>query len=86
MSEYTDNDVPIECVECTVIVEGIDTMKAHILSKHPDYSIEEADNFARVWAESTYEQIDADNAYRADYFHRHGEDPYEPESDKDYGD
>lgn len=87
MSEYTDKDVPIECAECSELVEGVLPMVEHLLSNHSkDYTPEEAANFARVWADDTYEEIDAANAYRADYFRKHGEDPFEPRSDQDYGD
>jgi hypothetical protein len=85
--EYTDKDIPIECSECGEYQEGIPDMISHLLSKHPNsYTPEEAANFADIWADNAYEQIELENIERADYFRRHGEDPFEPESDKDYGD
>lgn len=85
--EYTDKDVPIECPECSELMEGVLPTVGYLLVNHSNsYTPEEAANFAGVWADDVYERIDAENAYRADYFRRYGEDPFEPESDKDYGD
>jgi hypothetical protein len=86
MSEYSDQDVPIECAECSELVEGVLPIVEHILSVHTNYTPEEAANFARVWADDAYEQIELENIERADYFRRYREDPYEPRSDQDYGD
>ena len=87
MPEYTDKDVPISCAECGEHQEGIPAMLNHVLSKHSnEYTPEEAENFVNLWADEAYDQIDAENVYRGDYFRRYGEDPYEPRSDQDYGD
>ena len=87
MSEYSDKDVPIECAECSELIEGVLPTVEHILSVHGNsYTPEEAANFARIWADNSYEQMELEDIERAEYFRRHGEDLYEPESDKDYGD
>jgi hypothetical protein len=85
--EYSDKDVPIECAECSELVEGVLPMVEHILSVHgTSYIPEEAANFARVWADDAYERMELEDIERGEYFKSHGEDPFEPESDKDYGD
>lgn len=75
MAEYTDLDVPITCAECDVLIEGIPGMEEHVRTKHPQYSPKEIPEFVRNWADSVYDAIDAENAWRAEEFRRTGHDP-----------
>lgn len=60
MSEFTDNDIPICCAECSpdAYFQGYDAMLAHILQKHKNYSHEEAPTYAEHWMHSAYERVE----------------------------
>ncbi len=61
MSEFTDKDIPISCGECGVYCEGVDDTMAHILDKHPNYTTEEAVQYASKWADTAYDEVDLQN-------------------------
>lgn len=75
MAEYTDNNVPITCAECGEKLEGVPETVQHILAAHLNYSPQEATEYAHVWADSSYEEIDAYNAWRTEEYRRTGTDP-----------
>ena len=81
MAEYTDADVPMRCGECNLLEEGIGPMVAHVLAVHPQYTPEEAQATVQLWAEDTYEEIDAYNMWRAEEFRRTGYDPEDADRD-----
>ena len=85
MAEFDDNNIPIECGECSVSVEGLSSMVDHILATHPNYDRFEAQEYARAWADSAYDQIDAENIERAEFFRRHGYDSYAEHDDNESG-
>jgi hypothetical protein len=74
-AEYTDDNVPITCVECDVKLEGVPETVQHILTTHPNYSPQEAAEYAHAWADSSYEAIDAHNLWRTQEYNRTGVDP-----------
>lgn len=76
MAEYTDQNIPINCAECDHLEEGIPAMEQHVLAAHPNYAPAEVPGFVRSWADSAYDSIDADNAWRAEEYRRTGSDPY----------
>ncbi len=72
MIEFTDANVPINCTECNLLIEGIEPMLQHVLSTHPEYSPQEAQEYVRIWADSAYDEIDAQNAWRTEESRRTG--------------
>lgn len=80
-AEFDDKNIPIDCPECNVKLEGIPATEQHALTH--GYTPQEAKFFARLWADSTLDGIDAENAMRAEEFRRTGVDPYNPPSDRD---
>lgn len=57
MTEPTDKTIAIQCQECEALCEGIPEMVFHLLDVHgEDYSVKEATNVARVWADDAYER------------------------------
>lgn len=81
MVEYTDDNVPITCAECDVRLEGVPEMVQHILASHPNYSPQEAAEYAHVWADSSYEEIDAQDTWRTEEYRRTGVDPDDIDKD-----
>lgn len=69
-AEYTDANLPINCSECDELVEGVDQMVQHIIAMHPNYTPAEAADYARSWADSVYEDIDAHNMWLAEEYRR----------------
>ncbi len=82
-AEYTDENVPLNCAECDAVAEGIPQMVQHILDTHPNYTPEEAAEYARIWADSAYEDIEAHNMWRTEEYRRTGVDPDDLPSDRD---
>jgi hypothetical protein len=82
-AELNDMNVPINCAECNVVEEGIPAMIMHIKTAHPDYTPEQAVEYAKIWAEDAYESIEAIDTMRAEEFRRTGIDPYDLPSDRD---
>lgn len=69
---YTDKNIPIECPECSAIIEGKEPMVAHVIDCHLEYSPSEAVNFVDNWAEDAYERQDEyDRACNADQAYEH---------------
>ena len=54
----TDKTIEIECPECGSDEIGVDAMLSHILDFHNDYSPAEAVNFARLWADASYDEAE----------------------------
>lgn len=55
---YTDMTIEITCSECEKIIAGIDSMAAHIMQEHQQYTAQEAIKYAQDWAEAAYEKQD----------------------------
>lgn len=69
------NDLYYECSECSESFEGIKEMANHILETHPEYTEIEAEQAALVWAENALEQIEIEDAWKAEEYRRTGQDP-----------
>jgi hypothetical protein len=69
-AELTDENVPMNCGECDLLVEGIPQMIEHILDAHPNYSIDDAADFARNWADDSYESIELENIRLTEEYRR----------------
>lgn len=74
--EMTDATIEIECAECSAIIVGIEAIRRHILEWHPTYNIEEAKEYARLWADDAYDRYEqqeydygADRAYEKSIHH-----------------
>jgi len=69
---YTNETILISCAECSpdVYVEGLSKMISHIIDFHKEYSLEEAEIYAKIWLENAYEvqaQRNADAAKDSAY-------------------
>lgn len=64
MNEFTEDDVPISCGECSIYLTGLGAMIAHVLKKHKQYSSAEAIIYANKWMEDAFESV---NQQAADY-------------------
>ncbi len=73
--EYDDSNVPIHCGECDQLEEGVAAMADHVLESHTDYTPEQVEYYVRQWADDAYEQIEAENIWRAQEYRRTGHDP-----------
>ena len=80
-AEYEDSNVPMNCGECDLLIEGVPAMEQHIRETHPNYSPIEVVEHARAWADSAYEEIDAHNLWRTQEYRRSGVDPEDIDRD-----
>ena len=80
IAEFSDQDVPMECGECSEFIEGILPMVEHLRERH-DYSDLDAANYVQLWADDAYERIELENIEKEEYFRKYGIDP-----ESDYGD
>jgi len=69
-AEYTDENVPVNCAECDELLEGVPQITQHILAAHPNYTPQEAAEYARIWADGAYENIDLENMRLAEEYRR----------------
>jgi hypothetical protein len=67
-AEYTDENVPVTCPECEAQLEGIFTTEQHALTH--GYTPQEAKFFARLWADSTYDDVDLENMRLTEEYRR----------------
>jgi hypothetical protein len=85
--DFNDNDIPLQCMDCDQLEDGIPAMTNHILENHPIYSKDEVDLLVRNMADEAYDLNDAENIWRSEEYRRNGFDPMNPPSDTDsYGD
>jgi hypothetical protein len=80
-AEYIDANIPMNCGECDLLVEGVPAMEQHIREAHPTYTPQQVVDFVRDWADNAYEQIDAHNIWRTEEYRRTGVDPDEADRD-----
>jgi hypothetical protein len=80
-----DSPVWINCSECDFGTELLEDMVTHILETHPQYTADEAEHYAQIWQDDAYEREDLENIERAEYFRRHGVDPFKEFDDDEPG-
>jgi len=63
------------CGECDFGSENHNDLVNHVLTVHTNYTLEEAESYVTAWEESAWEELEAHNAYRTDFYKTHGVDP-----------
>lgn len=74
--QMTDKTIIVKCGECDIEATGVDTMTAHIIDHHPEYSAVEARNFAEQWTE------DAHHEYEVGFCHYNEDRAFERKLDR----
>lgn len=68
------------CGECNFGSENHIDLVNHVVATH-NYTPQEAEDYVTAWEESAWEEQEANDAYRTEFYNRHGVDPDDVDRD-----